>query len=91
MRKRTCPSEGRETGAISPGGWAHDATGRVVTCPDPAASLPEAYVLADGVLVRAALDRSAGCLPGAEVTLRFDEAAGRLYAVIARDGDTGAH
>ncbi|MFI8962611.1 hypothetical protein ACIGO8_10875 [Streptomyces sp. NPDC053493] len=54
--------------------WAHGAVGRVTTWPDP-----DAYVLLDGVLVRA-LPEVPGLLPGAAAEVRLDPATGRLCA-----------
>ncbi|NGN68009.1 hypothetical protein G5C51_29430 [Streptomyces sp. A7024] len=45
-------------------GWADGRSGRTVTYPDP-----DAYVLIDGVLLRARIE-PAGCPPGTRVRLR---------------------
>ncbi|MCT2591576.1 hypothetical protein LHJ74_17000 [Streptomyces sp. N2-109] len=54
--------------------WADGSPGRIITWPDP-----DAYVLVDGVLLRAH-PHSPGLAPGADVEVRLDPAQQRLIA-----------
>ncbi|WP_406166956.1 hypothetical protein [Streptomyces sp. NBC_00996] len=60
---------------------AHGSVGRVVTWP-----APDAYVLVDGVLLRA-LPARVDAIPGRLVRLAFDSGKGRLLMTEADPGD----
>ncbi|MEU9117219.1 hypothetical protein AB0D04_37065 [Streptomyces sp. NPDC048483] len=67
------------TGSAAPLPCADGSVGRVVTWPDP-----DAYVLVDGVLVRALPLVADALLPGSEVTVRWDAGRGRPVAGAVR-------
>lgn len=60
---------------------AHGSVGRVVTWP-----APDAYVLVDGLLLRA-LPAGVDAIPGLRVRLAFDSEQGRLLMTEADPGD----